>query len=156
MTASRAPQRHPEDTDHDILLDAEDDRWEWRRRIRANPRHHRIYRAFVGAVGVTLLLLAGATGWLPGPGGIPLALVGLAVLASEFEFAQRVLDWAKRLAHTFTSWTARQPVWIRVGGAVLTAAGVLGGMWLTLRVFGLPGWAPGQVIAVLGSVPGLG
>lgn len=42
---------------------------------------------FVG--GVSLLVLSVAVGWLPGPGGIPLALAGLWLLSTEF-------DWAKR------------------------------------------------------------
>jgi hypothetical protein len=51
-----------------------------------------IRRPIVMIVGSLLILAAGLTGWLPGPGGIPLFLIGIAVLATEFEWAQRVRD----------------------------------------------------------------
>lgn len=139
-----------------IVLDAKDDRWEWRRRIREDPRKHRIYRGLVGFVGVFLILLAGATGWLPGPGGIPLALLGLAVLASEFEWAQRLLEWAKDRVRQMARWTARQPVWVRAFGGVFTAIGIGVAIWFSLRLFGIPGWAPNGVTNFLTGVPGLG
>jgi hypothetical protein len=50
-------------------------------------RHAKRVGVFV--VGWALIILAAAIGWLPGPGGIPLALLGLAVLATEFEWAAR-------------------------------------------------------------------
>src|SRR5665647_2022604 len=34
--------------DHNITLDAGDDDWEWRRKIRSNPHSHLIYRIVVG------------------------------------------------------------------------------------------------------------
>lgn len=142
--------------DTPIVLDAADDRWEWRRKIRADPRKHRIYRAAVGFVGVFLILLAGATGWLPGPGGIPLALLGLAVLASEFEWAQDLLEWAKARVREMGRWTARQPVWVRALGGVFTVACIVCASWLSLRFFGIPGWAPENVSSFLTGVPGLG
>lgn len=142
--------------DTPFLLDAGDDRWEWRRKIRADPRKHRTYRGVVGVVGVFLILLAGATGWLPGPGGIPLALLGLAVLASEFEWAQDLLDWAKDKVREMGRWTARQPVWVRALGGVFTTACVACALWVSLRLFGIPGWTPDTVTAFLGGVPGLG
>lgn len=46
-------------------------------------------RVVVFILGVSLLILSVALGWLPGPGGIPLALAGLWLLSTEF-------DWAKR------------------------------------------------------------
>jgi hypothetical protein len=154
-TRGRSSQA-PEDTDDGVLLDEHDDRWEWRRRIRSDPRKHRIYRGVVGSVGVALILLAGATGWLPGPGGIPLALLGLAVLASEFEWAQNVLEGAKVKVHELGRWIARQPVWVRSLGSVLTGACVVAAIWLSLSVFGVPGWAPESVSSFLAGVPGLG
>ena len=146
----------PEHTDDNLTRDAKNDRWEWRRRIRADPHKHRIYRVAVGVLGVFLILLAGTTGWLPGPGGIPLALIGLAVLASEFEWAHRLLEWAKTKARELGHWTARQPVWVRALGGVFTAACIVVVIWFSLRFFGVPGWAPDSVTNFLTTVPGLG
>jgi hypothetical protein len=49
-------------------------------------------------VGVTLMLLAIATGWLPGPGGIPLFIIGLSILAIHHEWAQKYIDKIKGYA----------------------------------------------------------
>jgi hypothetical protein len=54
--------------------------------------HPRIRKPVVFIVGTILILAAAATGWLPGPGGIPLFLVGIAILATEFIWAERVRD----------------------------------------------------------------
>jgi uncharacterized protein (TIGR02611 family) len=143
----------PDRTDHNITLDQYDDRWEWRRRIRANPRKHAVYRIGVGIVGGLLLILAPLTGWLPGPGGIPLFIAGLAVLASEFEWAQRVLlkvkDWVKALTH----WTGRQPAWLKTLGTVALMACVLLVVWGYLAVLGIPGWLPDSWEDGLGTLP---
>jgi uncharacterized protein (TIGR02611 family) len=132
----------PDRTDHNITLDQYDDRWEWRRKIRANPRKHLIYRIGVGIVGGLLLILAPLTGWLPGPGGIPLFIAGLAVLASEFEWAQRVLMRVKEWVKALTHWTGRQPGWLKALGTVALMACVLLAIWGYLAVLGVPGWLP--------------
>ncbi len=44
-------------------------------------------------IGLLFVVGAGLTGWLPGPGGIPLFLIGIAILATEFEWAERLRDW---------------------------------------------------------------
>ncbi|HZI97351.1 MAG TPA: PGPGW domain-containing protein [Actinomycetales bacterium] len=154
--ASAEPAEGHDHGDVPVLLDAKDDRWEWRRRIRADPRKRRIYRGAVGFLGLLLILLAGATGWLPGPGGIPLALIGLAVLASEFEWAQRLLEWAKDRVRELAHWTGRQPVWVRALGGVFTVACIAVAVWFSLRLFGIPGFAPDGVTNFLTGVPGLG
>lgn len=134
---------------------ARHDRWAWRRAIRADPRKYRIYRAVVGVVGVLLILLGVTTGWLPGPGGIPLVLLGLAVLASEFPWAHRLLQRARVKAHEFTEWTTRLPWWVRGLGTVATAAVLVAIGWLSLTVLGVPDWVPGQVTTVIDGIPGV-
>jgi uncharacterized protein (TIGR02611 family) len=133
-----------------------EDRWAWRRKIRSDPNKYRVYRVLVAVVGVLLVLLGAATGWLPGPGGIPLTLLGLAVLASEFEWAHRLLQWAKRKVHEAGERARRQPRWVRWLGGVATLAGVAAAVWLGLAVLGVPGWLPGQVTATLNGLPGIG
>lgn len=146
----RAGQRHT------ILVDADEDRWAWRARIKRNPTTRRIYRVTVAAVGVLLLLLAAATGWLPGPGGIPLALVGLAVLASEFEWADRLLQWAKDRLMAWAGWVREKPVWFRWLGGVLTAAAVVAVLWAYLALLGVPTWLPGSSdVWLQETIPGL-
>ncbi len=53
-------------------------------------------KAFTDAAGVTLIILSGLLGWLPGPGGIPLFYAGLRFLALHHKWAQDLLDYFSR------------------------------------------------------------
>ena len=131
------------------------DRWRWRRRIRSRPSVHFGYRIVVAAVGVGIMIVALSIGWLPGPGGIPLFLVGLAVLASEFVWAHHLLGRARRGAHDLARWSAAQPAAVRNGLALATAAIVLTTIWLVLVVTDLPPWVPGWLAVPLDLLPGV-
>jgi uncharacterized protein (TIGR02611 family) len=74
-----------------------------------------IRRPVVFIVGCLFIIAAAATGWLPGPGGIPLFLIGIAILATEFEQAERFRDWILRYIHAFGRWYRRH----RVVGTIL-------------------------------------
>ncbi len=58
------------------------------RKLPDKPR--RVLTLILGAL---LIVSAGLIGWLPGPGGMVLFLLGIAVLASEFVWAERFRDW---------------------------------------------------------------
>lgn len=131
------------------------DRWRWRRRIRSRPGVHFGYRIVVATVGVVTIIVAASIGWLPGPGGIPLALVGLAILASEFVWAHQLLGRARRGAHDLARWSAAQPPLVRNALAAGTAATVLIGLWLILVVTGVPTWMPGWLATMLDALPGI-
>jgi uncharacterized protein (TIGR02611 family) len=146
-TAAR-PAGHPAEP-------ADTDRWAWRARIRRNPATRGPYRLAVGVVGALLLVLAAVTGPLPGPGGIPLALLALAVLATEFEWAARLLNRVRRELVRASNWARRQPGWVQRLGAVVTVGVVVAGFYLYLLVLGVPTWLPTDVRAPLLSVPGL-
>jgi hypothetical protein len=88
----------------------------WWQRVPSSVR-----RPIVFIVGSLFIIAAGLTGWLPGPGGIPLFLVGVAILATEFEKAERVRDWTLRLVHGFGSWYRAH----RVIGTILIVCGAL-------------------------------
>jgi hypothetical protein len=47
---------------------------------------------------VIFMVLAVATGWLPGPGGIPLFIVGLSLLAINHDWAKRYIDLLRKYA----------------------------------------------------------
>jgi uncharacterized protein (TIGR02611 family) len=112
----------------------------------------RIYRVLIAALGVLLVLLGAATGPLPGPGGIPLVLLGLAVWASEFEWAQRLMGWFKRLLHRFRGWSRSKQVlaWL-IFFACLAAIG-----YADLLILGIPVWVPQTLADWLGRLPGVG
>ena len=63
-----------------------------------------IRRPIVFIVGSLFIIAAAATGWLPGPGGIPLFLIGIAILATEFEKAEKFRNWILALIHAFGKW----------------------------------------------------
>lgn len=140
------------EADEPVVLDRNDDRWAWRRRIRADPRKHFVYRIGVGVAGLFFVILAGLTGPLPGPGGIPLLLVGLAIWASEFEWAQRVMSWVKRRVGR-----ARTLPWpLKVLLVIGIVCGICLGLYLSMRFAGgVPGWLPDVVRDTLGTLPGL-
>lgn len=49
----------------------------------------------VDILGFTLILVAIPIGWLPGPGGIPLIILGLSLLATNHEWAERIMNRLK-------------------------------------------------------------
>ncbi len=132
---------------------AQQDRWAWRRKVKSDPTLRTVYRFLVGLLGVTLMLLAVAVGWLPGPAGIPLFLVGLATLASEFEWAHRLLHKLKVHFQEFEIWAGRLPLWVRwlAGAATLVGVGIVG--WASLTLMGVPGWFPDLVADPLLRLP---
>jgi hypothetical protein len=141
--------------DRGILVDADEDRWAWRARIKRNPATRRLYRYAVGVVGVLLIILAILTGWLPGPGGVPLALIGLAVLASEFEWAARLLDRVKEWALAGAGWVRRQPTWLRRLGEVITVVSMVASVYVYLLMSGVPAWLPASAEDALRGLPGV-
>jgi uncharacterized protein (TIGR02611 family) len=115
--------------------------WAWRAKIRANPRTRAIYRAFVGVLGTAVCLLGLVLIPAPGPGWA-LVFLGLAILGSEFVWAQRLLRFARRQVGRWTSWAMRQPPIVRMLLGLASFALLVGLVWLTLRLTGLPGFVP--------------
>ena len=74
-----------------------------KRKLREQAQEHwykiprKIRRPLVILVGFVFILLSGLTGWLPGPGGIPLFLIGIMVLATEYSWAERFRDFILKL-----------------------------------------------------------
>lgn len=63
-----------------------------------------VRRPIVLVVGMIFVIAAGLTGWLPGPGGIPLFLIGITILATEFAWAQRLRDFTLKLVALAGTW----------------------------------------------------
>ncbi|HEY5248171.1 MAG TPA: TIGR02611 family protein [Dermatophilaceae bacterium] len=156
---NRRPHRRGGDPeaaqDHNITLDAADDDWEWRRKIRSNPHSHLIYRILVGLVGLAIVALGLILVPFPGPGWV-IVFVGLAVWASEFEWAQRLLHRAKNTLKTWNDLVKVQPWWVKGLVLLLTIAAVAAIFWLLFLISGVPGYFPDIVETWLRRVPGLG
>lgn len=131
----------PEERRH-VLRDANDeDDWAWRRAIRANPTSRRIYRIAVFVVGLVLLLGGLALVPLPGPGWL-IVIAGIAIWASEFEPASRLLEFVKDKVRAWEQWLKPQAWWVKGLVALGTACVVAAALWLTMRVTGVPGLVP--------------
>ncbi|MGD7787684.1 PGPGW domain-containing protein [Propionibacteriaceae bacterium Y1700] len=137
--------------DHPVLLDASDDRWRWRRRIRQDPRKAFFYRLGVGIVGGFFILLGCLTGPFPGPGGIPLVLLGLAIWASEFEWAQKLMLWFRAQLARVRRW----PRWAKALIVIAIICCLMISLYTTMRLSGVPGWLPEPVQDALQQLPGL-
>ena len=116
----------------------------WRRRIAARRSVNHPYRLAVGVVGAQLVAVGIVAIPLPGPGWL-IVIAGLFVLATEFLWAERLLEFTKKHVKRWTDWVGDQPVWVRVLSGVATAAFVYGVLVVTLRVTGVPTWVPGWV-----------
>jgi uncharacterized protein (TIGR02611 family) len=116
----------------------------WRKRIAARRSVNHPYRIVVGVVGALIVALGIAAIPLPGPGWL-IVIAGLFVLATEFLWAERLLEFTKQHVKQWTDWVGDQPVWVRVLIAVATALFVYGVLVVTLHLAGVPTWVPGWV-----------
>ncbi|GAA3659244.1 uncharacterized protein (TIGR02611 family) [Lentzea atacamensis] len=109
----------------------------WRHWFRRNPALNLAYRIGVGVIGGLVLVAGVIMIPYPGPGWL-VVFAGLAILSTEFEWAGRVLKFAKRYYDRWVEWLKRQPSWVR--GLVM--AGVCAIVLVTcyfLNVFALVG-----------------
>ena len=88
----------------------------------------------------TAVLIAGIIAIpYPGPGWLIL-FAGLAILGTEFQWAQRVLQWTRERYDSWTAWLRRQRPVVRLVVILATGIFVLVTLWL-VNVFGLvAGW----------------
>jgi Putative transmembrane protein (PGPGW) len=110
---------------------------------------HLLKRSAVTILGFGLLLLGGAMMVLPGP-GILVIVAGLAVLATEYVWAQKLLKTARSQAEKVQEAAVASP--LRTAGSVLFGLGLfaLGVAMLVLPDVDLPFWSPvtGGIMAV--------
>jgi len=140
--------------DHNVTLDAGDDDWEWRRKIRAHRHTHLIYRIVVGVVGLVIVVIGLIMVPFPGPGWL-VVFLGLAIWASEFEWAQHLLRHARSILHAWAVWLRPQPWWVKALVLLVTAAAIAVIFWLLFLISGVPAYFPDNIEEWLKSVPGL-
>ncbi len=116
-------------------------RWaRWRDRIRERRVANQAYRIGVGAVGLLVLGIGILAIPYPGPGWA-IVFVGLGILATEFDWARRLLAWVRERYSRFMAWFWLQGWWIKALGVLFTAAVVMATLW----VLGAVSWAAGLV-----------
>jgi uncharacterized protein (TIGR02611 family) len=105
-------------------------RWaRWRDTLRDRPAYDLAYRIAIGVVGLTVLGLGILAIPYPGPGWA-IVFVGLAILATEFEWAHRLLRYTRERYDRFMEWFKAQGPWVKALGFALTAAVVVVTLWL--------------------------
>jgi uncharacterized protein (TIGR02611 family) len=116
-------------------------RWaRWREGLRDRPIADFIYRALVAVVGLAILVVGALAIPYPGPGWA-IVFLGLAVLATEFRVARRVLHWVRARYEAAMAWFKGQHVAVKGLGTAFTAAVVFATMWL----LGAVGWGAGLI-----------
>ena len=140
--------------DRKVTLDAAGEDWWWRRKIRSNRPSRLIYRLVVAVIGLVIVAVGLIMVPFPGPGWL-VVFIGLAVWASEFELAQRLLRLARGTLEAWTRWLIRQPWWMRGLVLLITIATVAAVFWLLLLISGVPVYFPDLVQEWLKKVPGL-
>ena len=116
-------------------------RWaRWRDRLRDRPIADLVYRIAVGVVGLAVLSVGIVAIPYPGPGWA-IVFLGLAILATEFSAAQRVLKYVRARYDAVMAWFTRQHIAVQAVGTAITVLIVLATLWL----LGPLGWAAGLV-----------
>lgn len=96
---------------------------------------HHLRRLVIGASGGVVLVVGIIAIPYPGPGWL-IVFAGLAILATEFAWAQRILDMAKGKYDSWQAWLARQSFVIKATVWTVTAVVVVLTIWL-LNGYGL-------------------
>jgi hypothetical protein len=104
----------------------------WKTALRKTPGGASAVKAIVFVAGLLFILLGLALAALPGPLTIPPILVGLYIWSTEFAWAERLLDRAKRSAQEAWEKAKRRPVLT----ALVTVSGLIAfgvGVWLVAK-----------------------
>jgi uncharacterized protein (TIGR02611 family) len=116
-------------------------RWaRWRDRLRDRPKTEFGYRIGIAVIGLAVLGVGILAIPYPGPGWA-IVFLGLAILATEFDWARRLLAYTRERYDKVMAWFKAQGLWVQLLGAAFTAAVVLATLWL----LGALGWAAGLV-----------
>jgi uncharacterized protein (TIGR02611 family) len=116
-------------------------RWaRWRDRLRERPAAEFGYRIAVAVIGLAVLAVGILAIPYPGPGWA-IVFVGLAILATEFDWARRLLAYTRKRYDGVMAWFRGRGRWVQAAGAALTGAIVVATLWF----LGAVGWSAGLV-----------
>lgn len=112
-----------------------------RDRIRSNRHAYLVYRIVVGVLGSAIILVGLALVPLPGPGWL-IVFAGLALLATEFTWAERLLHRGRLVLERWTDWVKAQSWPVRLGLGAASLALVAAALWGYVAWQGVPDWVP--------------
>ena len=139
--SERSGRKKPllDESDGNDLLGAVAGRLGFRERIRRNPGLHLAYRVVVGVFGGLVLVAGIVMIPYPGPGWL-VVFAGLAILATEFTWAERVLRYAKGRYDAWNHWLRQQRPVVRAAVWTATAVVVVLTLWLLDAYDLVGGW----------------
>lgn len=101
--------------------------------------HHHVRRhtkrILTGIIGGLVVLLGIVMIPYPGPGWL-VVFAGFAILATEFEFAAKTLEWLKGKYDAWVNWLKKQHLAVQIAVLAFTGLVVLVTVWL-LNAFGI-------------------
>ena len=111
-------------------------RFAFRARLKKNPALALAYRIVVGVIGGLIVVLGLVLVPLPGPGWL-IVFLGLGILATEFAWAERLLDFGRAKFRAWLRWVGRQHIVVRALISIAALAFVGGVVVLTLWLSGM-------------------
>jgi uncharacterized protein (TIGR02611 family) len=123
-------------------LDDSASRFGLRRLVARNRGIEVAYRVLVAVLGFAIIVTGLALIPLPGPGWL-IVFAGLALLSTEFAWAERLLHYARAKVHGWTTWATRQSLVVRGLIGLVGLGFVAGALTLYVEVVGVPSWIPG-------------
>jgi len=115
-----------------------------RERIRRNPPLILVYRTIITVVGFLVIALGVLLLAFPGPGWLVIFL-GLAILATEYDWSKRLLAYARAKVRAWSDWLGRQSIVVRALVGLVCLALIIGLLYAALWWYGtdwLPDWVP--------------
>jgi uncharacterized protein (TIGR02611 family) len=123
----------------DLSSTEKEQRASFRARIEAKPTLRRTYRAGVAVLGGIVLGAGIVMIPYPGPGWL-VVFAGLAILATEFHWARKVLHFARGKYDAWTDWLGRQSIIVRLVVLAATGLVVLVTLYLLNATYLVAGW----------------
>ena len=111
----------------------------FRKRLDDRPALRLLFKVGVAAVGTAVLVLGIILIPYPGPGWL-VVFAGLAILATEFSWAGRLLTYARGRYDGWTRWLGRQHWLVKLSVLSLTALLVVALLWLLNALWTVAGW----------------
>ena len=127
--------------EHSTALDDAASRFGLRRFVARNRGLEVAYRVVVAVLGFAIIVTGLALIPLPGPGWL-IVFAGLALLSTEFAWAERLLRYARRKVHGWTEWATHQSLAVRALIGLVGLGFVAGAVTVYIKVVGVPGWLP--------------
>jgi uncharacterized protein (TIGR02611 family) len=110
-----------------------------RARLDANPAMRLLWRGGVALIGGAVVVLGIILIPYPGPGWL-VVFAGLAILATEFEWARRLLAFARGYYDRWVAWLGRQSWPIKLLVMAAACLVVLAMLWLFGALHLVAGW----------------